>query len=240
MKINLNLGRFSDDELNHLISSSSRINEAGSRIDHLSGKFMDLPYAASTLKGSHDSPEELVVDLAGVDCFTFIDYIEAMNISGSFPDFIENLKKVRYRAGQVSFKNRNHFFTDWKENNSLLVKDITKEVGGRTVERTMKNLNRRDDGTFFIEGIEPVWREISHLPAGNIDGSVLDELKTGDYIGIYSNVSGLDVSHVGIFIKSGSDTFLRHASSVKGRVVDEDFKEYISKKAGIIVLRPIG
>ncbi|MDO8282614.1 MAG: DUF1460 domain-containing protein [Thermodesulfovibrionia bacterium] len=240
MKRNLKLGRWSEDELNDLIYSSSKIKEAGSRIDHLSGRFIDSSYSASTLIGSHELPEELVVSLDGVDCFTFIDYIEAMRLSRSFSDFIENLKKVRYREGQVSFKSRNHFFTDWIGNNSLFVKDITKEIGSRTVERTIKHLNKRDDGTFIIKGIDPVWRDISSLPSGNIDDVILDKLKTGDYVGIYSKASGLDVSHVGILIKTGKDIFLRHASSIKGKVIDEDFKEYVSNKAGIIVLRPIG
>ncbi|MBI4826522.1 MAG: DUF1460 domain-containing protein [Nitrospirae bacterium] len=240
MKKSFNLGRWSESELNDLICGSSKIKEAGSRIDYLSGRFIDSSYSASTLTGCHELPEELVVNLDGVDCFTFIDYIEAMRISKSFSEFIENLKRVRYREGQVDLKSRNHFFTDWTENNSQFVRDITKEIGGRTVERSIKHLNKRDDGTIFIKGIDPVWRDISYIPSGNIDDVIIDKLKTGDYVGIYSNASGLDVSHVGILIKAGKDIILRHASSIKRKVVDEDFKSYVSNKAGIIVLRPIG
>ena len=68
----------------------------------------------------------------------------------------------------------------------------------------------------------------------------MNSLKTGDYIGIYSTVHGLDVSHVGIVIRDGETIFLRHASSQKKyrKVIDQDLKEYILNKPGIIVLRP--
>jgi hypothetical protein len=46
------------------------------------------------------------------------------------------------------------------------------------------------------------------------------------------------VSHVGIFVRNHTDVFLRHASSRHGKVVDEEFHEYISDKPGIIVMRP--
>jgi hypothetical protein len=65
-------------------------------------------------------------------------------------------------------------------------------------------------------------------------------MRTGDYVGIYSEIKGLDVSHVGIVIKDGDKIYLRHASSQKKqrKVVDQDFKDYIFKKPGIIVFRP--
>jgi hypothetical protein len=68
---------------------------------------------------------------------------------------------------------------------------------------------------------------------------VVGGLKTGDYIGIYSELDGLDVSHVGIFIRMGSSSFLRHASSKKEirQVVDEAFMEDVRNKPGIIILR---
>jgi hypothetical protein len=62
----------------------------------------------------------------------------------------------------------------------------------------------------------------------------------GDYTGIYSDLKGLDVSHVGIIIKDGVNVYLRHASSQKeySKVIDQDFRKYMVDKPGIIVLRP--
>ena len=64
------------------------------------------------------------------------------------------------------------------------------------------------------------------------------QLRTGDYIGIYSDLSGLDVSHVGIIVKDSLGIKFRHASSVARKVVDQDFATYISGKPGIIIIRP--
>jgi hypothetical protein len=68
----------------------------------------------------------------------------------------------------------------------------------------------------------------------------MDSLRTGDYVGIYAEARGLDVSHVGIIVKSDDTAHLRHASSIPShrRVIDEDFVTYMSGKPGMIVLRP--
>ena len=73
-----------------------------------------------------------------------------------------------------------------------------------------------------------------------IDNVVLDALSTGDYAGIYSDLKGLDVSHVGIIIRKDNSLSFRHASSQQEyrKVVDQDFKEYIINKPGIVILRP--
>ena len=65
-------------------------------------------------------------------------------------------------------------------------------------------------------------------------------MKTGDFVGIYSEIQGLDVSHVGIITIDDNIHYLRHASSAKEykKVIDQDLKDYLSNKPGIIVLRP--
>jgi hypothetical protein len=163
-----------------------------------------------------------------------------MRLSGSFSEFRMNLKKVRYRSGRVSFRNRNHFFTDWVGFNPGSVYDATQKIGDRKTLRAQKILNEREDGTYFLDGIQPVERRIKYIPSERIDDSVLQKLRTGDYIGIYSDLKGLDASHVGIFIRKKDRVYLRHASSQRAyrKVIDQDFKSYISNKPGIIVLRP--
>jgi hypothetical protein len=234
------LGKWTERELDHLLRESAEIKDIGSRINFISEKFLHIEYKESTLIGDKNSPEVFVINLEGVDCFTFVDYIEAMRLSGSFSEFRENVKKVRYREGEVSFENRNHFFTDWREFNSHLVDDVTVLIGAQKTERVVKILNKKEDGTHLLPGIRPVQREIEYIPSGAVDDSVFNELKTGDYAGIYSGIKGLDVSHVGIIIRDGDSIVFRHASSGKDhrKVVDQDFKAYISDKPGLIVLRP--
>jgi hypothetical protein len=63
-------------------------------------------------------------------------------------------------------------------------------------------------------------------------------LRTGDYAGLYTEKSGLDVSHVGIIIKERGATLLRHASSLQKKVIDQDLVKYLTDKPGLVVLRP--
>nr|NIQ97208.1 DUF1460 domain-containing protein [Desulfuromonadales bacterium]NIS43194.1 DUF1460 domain-containing protein [Desulfuromonadales bacterium] len=57
--------------------------------------------------------------------------------------------------------------------------------------------------------------------------------------GLYTDLDGLDVSHVGILIRRQGDLLLRHASSRKGveQVVDVPLFDYLQGKPGIVVLR---
>lgn len=234
------LGKFTQEELDHVIHEASTMKNIAERIDFLSRQFLGLDYRESTLIGAINIPEVFAINFEGVDCFTYIDYVEAMRLSSSFAEFKTNLREVRYQSGIVSFENRNHFFTDWREFNVDFVKDITEEIGTQKAIRAQKMINEKEDGTFFLPGIHPVQREITYVPSDVIDDSVYNKLRTGDYVGIYSEVQGLDVSHVGIIIKDGDDIYLRHASSLKEyrKVVDQDFRRYIVNKPGIIVLRP--
>lgn len=235
----ITLGSWIEDNLDKVIRKSSEIKKAGERIDFLSRLFLDTPYRESTLIGASSKQEEFVINLAGVDCFTFIDYIEAMRLSGSFAEFREQLKAVRYQSGRVSYETRNHFFTGWVEFNASYVHDVTAQIGAKKAIAILKELNRKEDGSLFLDGIQTRRREIAYIPSDAVDRQIADKIETGDYIGIYSNIRGLDVSHVGIFIRTGENVYLRHASSGKEyrKVVDQDFKSYIVGKPGIIVLR---
>jgi hypothetical protein len=233
------LGKWTTEKLDDLLHKSSDIDDTGARIDYLSKQFLGTPYQESTLIGDINTPEVFVINLEAVDCFTFLDYIESMRRSSSFDEFRENLIKVRYRGGELNFKNRNHFFTDWCEFNSNFIDNVTGQLGGKKVIVVMKLLNQKEDGTYFLPGIQPMERLITYIPSNMIDDSILGQLRTGDYIGIYSEKQGLDVSHVGIFINQEHKTYLRHASSHKEhrKVVDQDFSDYITDNPGILVFR---
>jgi hypothetical protein len=234
------LGKFSEETLDHLLHQAAEIKYIGKRIDFLSGQFLGIDYKQSTMIGGMNKTEIFVLNLKEVDCFTFIDYVEAMRLSNSFSEFKENLKKVRYKSRAISFENRNHFFTDWRDFNPDFVSDVTEKIGGEKTIKIQKIINEKENGTYFLGGIKPVQREIHYIPSDTINLSVLDKFRTGDYIGIYSHMKGLDVSHAGIIIKDRDNIYLRHASSREEyrKVIDQDFNAYISEKPGIIVLRP--
>jgi hypothetical protein len=234
------LGKWTVGDIESLITGASKIEDTPMRIALLSERLLGTAYRESTLTGDVDMPEVFVINLEGVDCFTFIDYVEAMRLSQSFKGFKSQLKRVRYQSGLVAYEKRNHFFSDWIEFNEKYVEDATGVVGGRSVRETCKNLNIRDDGTRFLAGIPLRTRELAYIPSESIDDVVITKLRTGDYAGIYTEKAGLDVSHVGIIIKDGEEVRLRHASSLDTyrKVIDQDLKTYLTDKPGLMVLRP--
>src|SRR4030043_945207 len=222
------LGKWTKEELDRLLYKSSQIKIVGKRIEFLSRQLIGLDYKESTLIGNINTPEVFVINLEGVDCFTYIDYIEAMRLSRSFSKFKLNLRKIRYKSGKVAFENRNHFFTDWQEFNSDFIQDVTKKIGSKKTVKIQKMLNEKEDGTYLLIGINHAQREIKYIPSDAIDDSVINKIKIGDYVGIYSHLAGLDVSHVGIVVKDRERIFLRPASSQKKykKAIDQDLKKY--------------
>ena len=234
------LGKWTPESLDLLFKEASDIPHPGRRIDFLSGQFLGTKYKEATLTGDTVTPEAFVINLQAVDCLTFIEYIEAMRRSVSFDEFRENLMMVRYRSGLPAFRNRNHFFTDWKAFNSNMIMDVTKSIAAGKSKDVSKRLNEKQDGSLFLPGIQCRLREVTYIKTVDLDETILAKLETGDYAGIYSKTDGLDVSHTGIIIKQDNSVYIRHASSLKQnmKVIDEKLMDHLKSKPGIIVLRP--
>jgi hypothetical protein len=236
----INTGRWTEAGLDQIIRRASGIADAGLRIAFISELFLGTGYMESTLPGDASADEEIVINLSGMDCFTFLDYVEAMRLSVSFAGFLEMVKKIRYKDSIVSYKSRNHFFTDWITSNAAFVIDASEIAGRDKTSHIVRQLNGADGDTVYIRGIAPFERRLSCIPAAGIDQAVINRLRTGDYIGIWSLQPGLDVSHVGICIKQGPAAVLRHAASRPDirKVIDEDLYAYVGNSPGIIVIRP--
>lgn len=237
-KEHINLGKFTEAKLNQILDNSNKLASNSSKIEYISRKFLDTPYRENTLIGSDKIKEALTIDLEGVDCFTYLDYVESLRLSKTFEDFKNNLIKTRYKKNEVSYTNRNHFFSDWEIYNDN-IEEVKILVGGNLVEKNEKNLNQKDNSTLYLNKIPIVRRDISHIPTKKINGDLLNNLRTGDYIGVYTDRKSLDVSHTGILIKSGGKVYLRHGSSREKnrKVVDEKLLEYLKNKPGIVVFR---
>ena len=239
-KSNILLGHWTEETLDKHIRDASKIESIAERIDFLSHSFLRTPYGESTLIGSASTAETFVVNLELLDCFTFLDYVEAMRLSSSLTSFYDNLRSLRYKEGIVSFDKRNHFFTDWPHNNRDFVSDITEQIGHEKTITSKKRLNIKDDGSLYLPGIAPFDRDVAFVPRDLVDEAILSTLQTGDYLGFFSPIPGLDVSHVGIALRKGPALLLRHASSAHNvrRVVDDDLRTYLPQRPGIVILRP--
>ena len=222
-----------------VLQESAASEAPGDRIASISSHFLGAPYVANSLIGGPAEAEQLVTRLDGFDCFTFLDTVEALRRSTGVGDFPMQMMQVRYRAGVVSYENRRHFFSDWVSVEGSPIKDVTAIVGQGRERYVPKQLNARDGEATWVDGIDVTPRTIVYIPAGELDTKLLDALDSGDYVGVFSPRPGLDVSHTGLIVKSGTATMLRHASSRDGveQVIDEDLMTYMRERPGLIVYR---
>lgn len=211
----------------------------GAKIALISRQFLGEPYVAKRLIGSASTPERLVVDFGALDCFTYLDYVEALRRATTLEGFIKNLIRTRYDDGQVTFLKRKHFFSDWAYKAPTLAQDITASISPHAVS-VAKVLNRRSFFRDYISGLPEVKRTITYIPGRDVNRALLSRLRTGDYIGIYTDEPGMDVTHTGIYVVTKNGPMLRNASSLKAnrKVVDSPFLDYARNKPGIVVYRP--
>ncbi|MCU7497494.1 MAG: DUF1460 domain-containing protein [Ignavibacteria bacterium] len=231
-------------------------------IAEIGKSFLGLNYEAHTLEREGD--ERLVIHLTGLDCTTFLENALVFSRcikSGktSFEDYQNELTKVRYREGKLDgYPSRLHYFSDWIFDNNAkgIVKDVTKEIGGKPYNKTINFMtkNRSEYAQIsknekFFNAIKDAEARINsrkyyYIPKEDIK-NVESRIKNGYLIAITSGLEGMDIAHVGIAVKldDGRIHFL-HAPIVgsKVQITDKPLADYLmknKKQTGIMVLQPI-
>ena len=224
-----------------LIELKKRFPEKSERLRAISFLRLGTPYQLGPLgeEKGRDSDPIFRIDVA--DCTVFVLTNVALLYSGNLeeargslsPRLIsplayarEMMKFLNYRSAEINFENRLHFSTD-RNSVSPYFRDITEEIAGaKTQKKTVVLNKKRADGTRLID-ID--WeREIvlKYIPSQHITGDFLANLLkvTGvAFIREGDEEIGLDIRHEG-FLFDGKT--LIHASSVWGRVVEENFLDY--------------
>lgn len=233
------LGKWNNDSLNALIQESKKYKNINDRIDYISQRFLGIPYKDKTLIGDKNLPEKLVINLEGVDCFTFLDYVLSLAIVDDINDFFKKLKFIRYESGKVNFKTRNHFFSQWIDNNVDYLLEVSDKFGNSVC--LIKELNKKKDGEYWVEGITPFKKKVCYIPKDSVlSKSFNSNFRNGDIIGFYTNLEGLDVTHLGIISIQDSEIYLRHATPKYQKVVDEKLEAYLKRNVefdGLIIVR---
>lgn len=233
------------------------INEV---VAEIGKSFLNTEYVAHTLEKEGD--EQLVINLTGLDCTTFLETSLAFarcikKGKTSFQDYQNELTFIRYRDGKLDkYPSRLHYFSDWIYNNQQkgIVKDITEEIGGKPIRfkvnfmsENPKFYKQLQDNPAFIPIIQKQEAEINsrqyyYIPENDIE-KVESKIQSGDLIALTTSDKGLDIGHVGIALKmdDGRIHFL-HAPLVGSKVqITEsplsDYAKKIKKHTGIIVLR---
>ena len=210
-----------------------------------------------------EGEEQLVINLTGVDCTTFMESVLALSRTikrgdTTFSGYAEELTLIRYRGGKIDrYPSRLHYFSDWIYDNEKkgIVEDITPASGGAPI---MFNLNfmsehpqyykHLKDNPEFIPDIRAQEQAIyqrgySYIPKLKV-ADVMDKINEGDIIAFTTSVEGLDIGHVGIAVKQGDKIHLMHAPDVgqKVQISTKPLDEYVrsvKKHTGIIIIRPL-
>lgn len=222
--------------------------------------FIGTPYIANTLETRGE--ECLVVNLAGVDCVTFVESTLALSRCikaerETVDDFKHQLQLIRYRSGNIQgYASRLHYFSDWIFDNThkKIVRDIAEEMGGIPYTKTINfMLTHRSaypqlvnhEVLMKMEEIEEALnsRKRYFLPKEKLK-EVEQEIHDGDVLAITTTVQGLDVSHTGMALRVNGRLHFLHAP-ISGEAVQISSKLFVdylnasAKYTGVMVARPL-
>ena len=233
-KASKKLYQLSISEIDSLMRDTSRTHPSTKeKIAAYSRLALGTPYVRGCLgegvNGRYD--KDPLIDFSRVDCMTFCEQILALAISKTYQDTFNNLQKIRYHNGTISFTTRNHFvMVDWLPHNKWLLKDITEEKGGSLCKEMVKTINRKafasSLGCDDIQNLPPLLPiRIKYLPKEYLL-TIADKLQGSEIMILITTREGIFASHLGfIIINKGSSLLFRHASLTHKKVIDEPYAQ---------------
>lgn len=214
-----------DEKFLRIRDKAKSENWVGLPIGDLMGKIAKelegTPYVGGTLELSPDH-EVCSVNLNELDCVTFfestLDFARMLKKGGSTPDdLLREVKFTRYRGGIVGdYTTRLHYTSDWLFDNQKkgvvkVLNDLpgavpfTQKVGfmSNHVE-SYKQLAAHPELVGKMKRQEETINSrkfLNFVPSDKVAG-VEPLLKTGDIVGLCTDVAGLDISHTGLIYRT--------------------------------------
>jgi hypothetical protein len=222
--------------------------------------FIGTDYLAHALEA--DGDEQLVVNLTGFDCTTFVESSLALSRCAkkgttTFESFMKELQFIRYRDGVINgYTSRLHYFSDWITNNIAkgVIEDETMQMCGKPIKFHLDYMSSHPDSykqleenpdlipIIKIQEEEISSREYCFIPKDEFE-SKEKFINSGDIIAVTTTVEGLDIGHVGIAVRMEDGRIqLLHAPSpnTKVHMTEATLQDYLMKykrHSGVIVLR---
>jgi hypothetical protein len=219
-----------ESKLPRLIEEARALPDISERIAAISHAFLGAPYIIDPLGGGAHEKERLVLREDGFDCVTYCETVLAAARANSPDDFKSELRRMRYRDGEIDWFARNHYFAEWGLNN--IANGMCRPVALPGAVRVQKTLT-------YMHGLKPVTVSFAANPRESLF-AYRDRLATGDILAFVSRRPGIDVFHTGFLIVSANTLWLRNAAKSKGRVLDQrlgDFFDFNGTRH-VMILRP--
>ena len=185
-----------------------------------------------------------------------------LSISQSESELFTAIQRYRYRDGKIDgYCSRLHYFSDWILDNQRRgnVNQIVQDPGSTTLMRPLnfmsnnwqkypplvKNPALRD---CIAQSETKISNQLKTSALRYISTQELrsqqSKFRSGDLVGIVTNMNGLDVIHSGFLYRKHSklQTGLIHASSRSGIKISPDLERYVmgvEGAIGIVVARPV-
>lgn len=239
-------------EAHKLLSRKDAPRDYLARVRHFSAALQERPYLLGpTGEGRFGVLEpKPLADLSRFDCVTYIESAMALAQSREARDFLPRLLPIRYGSPQVAFHTRNHYFVeDWIRNNDTQVR-VVRFPGDSLLRKPIDKISFYRGRHAEAKGDSAILRQLP-VPSSNPEAQIpfmpyqkavdmMADWKHGEkFLGVafVTDIPGLDVTHTGFLItQPGPDgkpaPFLRHASTLAGKVVTQPFKEYLDSRKG--------
>lgn len=234
---------------------NKKYQSVNDRIQNYSELGKGTPYSIYNLgegAGSEIDPDP-TIDFARTDCMTFCEHTLALAISDSYPQMYDNLQKIRYNHGEISYTTRNHFtIADWLPNNDWLLEDVTLKVGNGFTQKMKKVIDRpkfyKNNGVPESQLKDAPKKEdfnVDYIPTKNLLVTS-PNLQGGEIVTIVTTDPVVISAHMGIIVRDQWDNLIfRHASSSRqtNEVMDERFEDVVKKleksktRVGMIFMR---
>ena len=238
-------------------SASSEL-AAGDLVLAVGKSFLGTPYLEKTLE--IPGKEQVVINLMGLDCTTFVESVLALvyslkKTSPQMADMEKALENFRYLQGKnTGYGSRLHYFSDWIYENEKAgrIIHLSKSLGGILSPNIPSFMSANPSA--YPQLADPTHlasiherevllasRELYFIPKEKIH-LIEGQLQNGDILAITTPLKNLDVVHVGFAVKQGDRIYLMHASSVSREVEISTLplQEYLLKnrsQKGIMVSR---
>lgn len=244
-----------EDKINFANKHNLKALPIGLIIVEVAKTFMGTPYVGGTLDTVY--PEELIINLREVDCFTFVEYVFALALCikagrNDFNSFCNYVQLMRYRNGAIkNYASRLHYFTDWmsdgeKKNLIQIIKgpdSFKKQINILSKSLMNKKSNISQNEQLQLQHCEKLLSDsaFSYFPCNSIEANS-KLFQNGDVLGFASNVTGLDINHVGFLVNKANQWTFIHASSINKQVeiYNNELTEYckrVKKNSGIVIGR---
>lgn len=189
----------------------------------IGAEYLGAKYVADPLGEGNAPDSDPLIRFDAFDCTTFVE----TSLAGGD---IDKLNRIRYKNGDIDFLKRNHFIeTDWIENNSNLVQNVSATYGKTAIRNVVIDKQKWLKTVYNIDADSPTQEmELEYIPYSrltriNNSAPLIVLFITGKSEKSAKIGTDLAVAHMGFLMPGG---VLRHASQISGRVVDVDFYEY--------------